>query len=924
MSFNHSNTISSGGYRLYEKEETLILTHLETKKFILFDKSSGKISQISSNIDYESKVLEGIDMKKPILKPISILGVISISDFQFLLIVTQADEVCLIDHCPIYKVKEIDLIPLHNEKHSKENSDVITYSDGLRSLMSLGFFFSFNYHLTLTRQRIAKLEFNASVIGKAEEKYFWNYNLYQEFRENLIDDVFCTVLICGYVGHVYEYINNKEESETQNRKISKKDLKDYKICDIYLISRRSVNHAGTRYITRGIDDDGYVANYVETEQLVIYMNSIFSYVQVRGSAPIFFSQNNLSAQTEITRSSEMTAPAFTKHMKEVFNNEYSMMFMVNLMNQYKPGEQMITKNMEKQIRSCDLKNIKYFFFDFQTETKYENYDKLEVFTTMKNVKEVLDYFKFHVEDMNTKTITKEQTGIIRTNCLDCLDRTNVIQTRIAWRMIEIQLAYAGVNIESVLGYRFITNEKEKGHFLLEKFKNIWAEMGDYISIQYAGSASTITSITKHGKHGFFGLLQHGIATITRFYQGSFEDSFKQNVMELFLQKHKSSQVLSINPLIEEELKKVEGRFTQISDLKVYITSWNVGGSGSEEVKNIGDLFNKYSELIDHRIIHETSKTLDTNTKNINSIPPDIYVICLQEVVNLNANNLLLYSNTEVIKNWKNQIKTSLESIGKYTLLKAVDLIGLFMLVFVKSTLRENIKSLDTGVIRTGMLGTMGNKGSLIVKFNYNDTSIGFVCSHLTHGMNGNKHRINELHEILNKSFMSNNKEHLIRSLDYFYIIGDLNFRIDHDDTEIRNLISKGNLKQLFKYDQLISQLKKNSFFEEVIMESEIKFDPSYKYTVGTSIYDSAKKRSPAWCDRILFNKNKNIICQKYDSILSFCDSDHKPVFGVFNLKVSKIDYKERLKIINQIKKEGNYKNEGTNIECKSLNLILFI
>ena len=47
-----------------------------------------------------------------------------------------------------------------------------------------------------------------------------------------------------------------------------------------LISRRSCYRAGTRYNIRGIDTDGHVANFVETEQIIEYGNSRCSYVQV--------------------------------------------------------------------------------------------------------------------------------------------------------------------------------------------------------------------------------------------------------------------------------------------------------------------------------------------------------------------------------------------------------------------------------------------------------------------------------------------------------------------------------------------------------------------------------------------------------------------------------------------------------------------
>lgn len=61
---------------------------------------------------------------------------------------------------------------------------------------------------------------------------------------------------------------------------------------MWLISRRSRYQAGTRYLRRGVDDNGKVANYVESEQIVVYKNHMFSFVQVRGSIPVFWSQSN--------------------------------------------------------------------------------------------------------------------------------------------------------------------------------------------------------------------------------------------------------------------------------------------------------------------------------------------------------------------------------------------------------------------------------------------------------------------------------------------------------------------------------------------------------------------------------------------------------------------------------------------------------
>ena len=45
-----------------------------------------------------------------------------------------------------------------------------------------------------------------------------------------------------------------------------------------------------RFCVRGVDDDGHVANFVETEQLVTLDKSCTSFVQIRGSVPLFWDQ----------------------------------------------------------------------------------------------------------------------------------------------------------------------------------------------------------------------------------------------------------------------------------------------------------------------------------------------------------------------------------------------------------------------------------------------------------------------------------------------------------------------------------------------------------------------------------------------------------------------------------------------------------
>ena len=57
-----------------------------------------------------------------------------------------------------------------------------------------------------------------------------------------------------------------------------------------MISRLSSERAGTRFSCRGVNDAGHVANFAETEQVIFLGDQLSSFVQIRGSVPLFWEQ----------------------------------------------------------------------------------------------------------------------------------------------------------------------------------------------------------------------------------------------------------------------------------------------------------------------------------------------------------------------------------------------------------------------------------------------------------------------------------------------------------------------------------------------------------------------------------------------------------------------------------------------------------
>jgi len=268
------------------------------------------------------------------------------------------------------------------------------------------------------------------------------------------------------------------------------------------------------------------------------MNYCCAHVQIRGSVPIFWQQRGLTAQTKITRSAELTTMAFMKHMNYIKDN-YTKSLCVNLLTQSKIHEQLITNGFENQIKLSHLPFIRYEYFDFHEIVKGKNYEKINPF--IKKLAMINQDFKFFAQDLKTNNVLLVQTGILRTNCLDCLDRTNFFMTKIGASLIEIQLRNMNIDTQSVFSSDILsqldtTNAKQQHDFIIN-FKHLWADNGDALSKHYSGTGSPISNVTRTGKGTFFGMLEHGVKSLGRLYVGNFEDNIKQECIDLITGRH---------------------------------------------------------------------------------------------------------------------------------------------------------------------------------------------------------------------------------------------------------------------------------------------------------------------------------------------------------------------------------------------------
>lgn len=188
--------------------------------------------------------------------------------------------------------------------------------------------------------------------------------------------------------------------------------------------------------TRGADHEGNVANFVETEQIVEYGLCKSSFVQTRGSIPLFWHQLPTLKYKPKPKliNSDLHAEAFHRHLDfQVFH--YGKHILVNLVD-HKGAEELLEKAYRQHAESLGSPNVRYEAFDFHHECRKMRYDRLDVLIDrLAHEQDEFGYFLINGEGM----VLSEQEGVFRTNCIDCLDRTNVVQSLLARRSLTCTL-----------------------------------------------------------------------------------------------------------------------------------------------------------------------------------------------------------------------------------------------------------------------------------------------------------------------------------------------------------------------------------------------------------------------------------------------------------------------------------------------------
>jgi len=290
---------------------------------------------------------------------------------------------------------------------------------------------------------------------------------------------------------------------------------------IILISRRSRHRAGTRYKRRGVDTDGHVANYVETEQILVYHHYVLSFLQVRGSVPLYWSQPGIKYRPppKLDNTPEESKIAFGKHFQREFDLYDGPITCLNLVE--KSGrEKVIGDAYLDSALALDRTDMNFVYFDFHEYCRGMKFQNVNILINALEQNEYIRSMQYCWLDKHGAVC--QQKGVFRVNCIDCLDRTNVVQTAIAKNVIETQLIKLGL----------IPPEHGIPVNLRLTIQGLWANNGDALSRQYAGTNALKGDFTRTGERNLSGLMKDGMNSASRYYLNQFRDAYRQATIDL--------------------------------------------------------------------------------------------------------------------------------------------------------------------------------------------------------------------------------------------------------------------------------------------------------------------------------------------------------------------------------------------------------
>lgn len=873
-------------------------------------------TEVTPNVSRDAKLLIGF------------LGFLNVKGQIFLGFITRSTKVASpkLDE-NIHLINSVDFFCLNSDRYDgliNKNDDEFSSGPGdsdlalsgfpagsVARLLSLGsFFFSQDFDITTSLQERGNPSSGNSIA--ATDSYFthfmWNTYMASELldfrstlsvneREQFDKGGFLTIIARGYAKSVNLKLEEGEDAL------------------ITLISKQSCKKNGPLFGEWGCDDSGAVSNFVESEVIIYTERFFFSYTIVRGNVPSFwelqsnFSKKNIvsskkSKKVAFTRSFDASQHAFMRHFNEL-GTHYGDIHVVNCLlgdsNTYK-GE--LNQNFQKLLDSfikdkyehasdipedtnfnqIPLNNYRLTYTNMPMSTahmKKLGYSALNSAEVVGPLVNSMTDFGATFYDLERNSYIGRQLGVFRVNSFDCLAKANFVSKAICQEVIE--LAFRDMNIRVP-------------HELGVQHAKLWLDNGAVLKDLTIGFLSNMTKIQNSKSSS----AKHSLKQLLMWKYMNVVGEVKQNdvaMLKLLGRLEDQNGVVLYNPFhqyVSRALNERSSEFSYEKEIKIFSTTFNVNGDVSHD---------------------ENLKDWIFPSKHDIGMDYDLVFIGFEEIIELTAGNMMNAKSDNFIA-WEKEIKKILEELSatkeKYMSLWTWQMGGIAVLLFIKESHVSNISQIEGSVKKTGLGGISANKGGIGISVTYSKTLLCFVCSHLAAGFSNIDERHQDYKTIAKGILFSKHKK--IRDHDGVIWLGDLNYRINLQNEEVKALIAEKDYQKLFEFDQLNKQMANGESFP-FFNEMEITFPPTYKFDNNTKVYDtSEKQRVPAWTDRILsLSKGKILRQEVYDCEEDVIFSDHRPVYAIFKASTAMINEAVRKEIAQEIYE--TYKKEvgGINV-----------
>ncbi|KAJ2802042.1 hypothetical protein H4R20_003431 [Coemansia guatemalensis] len=338
--------------------------------------------------------------------------------------------------------------------------------------------------------------------------------------------------------------------------------------------------------------------------------------------------------------------------------------------------------------------------------------------------------------------------------------------------------------------------------------------------------------------------------------------------------------------IADSLKKRQQEFMDEQRIRAFVGTWNVNGRAAAETADLSEWLGFVPATEDEPV-------------DITKVP-ELVVVGFQE---LDARaEAFVYNDAAKDMEWTEAIERAMGGArGVLEKVASRQLIGMFLLVYVRTDIREWITEVQTTAVGCGIMGVVGNKGAVAVRLMAQDTMICLVCAHLAHDAAQVGRRNTQFHDLCKRLQFGDDT---VFDHNYVVWLGDLNYRLVADTATVARALISDEPQTLLEFDQLkLAQTQSQAFAG--FHEGDIEFAPTYKFMVGTDTYDT--RRQPAWCDRVLWwmraGNEGGVRSTEYTSIDTVCTSDHRPVRAMLEMDIWRVDAERRRTAYLQVLRE---------------------